>query len=90
MPYLTVASFFRLAHEYSTHVETSKCPALLSFDFEVFSFSGADARVRTGDIHFTKVALYQLSYIGIDSINMCPSLTLLLAVKNFPRADVRD
>ncbi len=26
--------------------------------------SGADSRIRTDDLHFTKVLLYQLSYIG--------------------------
>lgn len=26
--------------------------------------SGADSQIRTGDLHFTKVLLYQLSYIG--------------------------
>ena len=25
---------------------------------------GADSQIRTGDLHFTKVLLYQLSYIG--------------------------
>jgi hypothetical protein len=38
--------------------------AQISTDWVLFLFFGAGTRVRTPDIHFTKVALYQLSYAG--------------------------
>ena len=37
-----------------------------SWSFVWKSDSGADSRIWTDDLHFTKVLLYQLSYIGLE------------------------
>ncbi len=42
--------------------------AKLSFQGE----NGADDRIRTGDLYFTKVLLYQLSYVGAKNQSTIP------------------
>jgi hypothetical protein len=45
----------------------------------------ADGRDRTGDLRFTRAALYQLSYVGVVSH---PTPAALLDCKNGAPADV--
>lgn len=59
------------------------------------SFSGADGRIRTGDLFITSELLYQLSYVGVTTrIGSRRRVTDLPGKKNFacdahwePRSD---
>jgi hypothetical protein len=42
--------------------------------------NGADDRIRTGDLYFTKVLLYQLSYVGAKN-----QFTILLRLARDPK-----
>jgi hypothetical protein len=48
---------------------------------------GADRRIRTADLHFTKVLLYQLSYIGIEKCEVMSCLSRTNPERNSLQSD---
>ena len=56
----------------------------------VLEESGADTRIRTGDLPLTRRLLYQLSYAGKGTATALPARTAILAqARAFQRALLR-
>jgi hypothetical protein len=58
-------------------ISNKKVPTLA----ETLDFTGADGRNRTGDLQFTKLLLYRLSYIGTRILSVFYTLNLSLQTR---------